>query len=141
MLWALLVTAAPWADSLPAASSAVGWMAAGTYLVGGVVCHQRPERSFHSHGAQWPVCGRCAGLYLSAAVGVMAALMAGRRRRLPFSAWRTVLGVAALPTAITVLLEWANPAWSSTTARALAAVPLGTAVGWLLTASMSFRVD
>ena len=53
--------------------------AAGTYLIGGVVCHQRPERSFHLHGVQMPVCARCAGLYLGAGLGVLAA--AGFRRR------------------------------------------------------------
>jgi hypothetical protein len=34
------------------------------YSAAGLVCHQRPDRSFFTHGVQWPVCGRCAGLYL-----------------------------------------------------------------------------
>jgi uncharacterized membrane protein len=141
VLWALLIVAAPWADALSATGPLPRWVAAGTYFAGSVVCHQRPDRSFHTRAAQWPVCARCSGLYLSVALGVAAALLAGPRRALRFAAWRPLLVVAAIPTAATLPLEWLNPAWSSTAARALAAVPLGAVVGWLLTTSMSFRVD
>ena len=41
------------------------------YAAGHLVCHQRTERSFASCGYQWPVCGRCAGLYMGAAAGVL----------------------------------------------------------------------
>ena len=41
------------------------------YTTGRLVRHQRPERSFGSCGYPWPVCGRCAGLYLGAAAGVI----------------------------------------------------------------------
>ena len=40
------------------------------YQAGSLVCHQRPERSFHLAGVQLPVCARCFGLYLSGAVGL-----------------------------------------------------------------------
>ncbi|WP_116591258.1 DUF2085 domain-containing protein [Methanobrevibacter thaueri] len=32
-----------------------------TYLI----CHRRPERSFHIKGHQFPVCARCTGFYIS----------------------------------------------------------------------------
>jgi len=52
------------------------------YVVGSKICHQRPERSFHTGGVQWPVCARCAGLYASAPFGAVIALIAtGRSRR------------------------------------------------------------
>src|SRR5678816_3926889 len=54
--WFALVVLAP--DLPPVLAAAV-------YGLGGVVCHQRPERSFHWHGAQLAVCARCTGIYLS----------------------------------------------------------------------------
>lgn len=27
------------------------------------ICHRKPERSFHIHGHQFPVCARCTGFY------------------------------------------------------------------------------
>jgi uncharacterized membrane protein len=140
VLWAVLIAAAPWSDAAPAAVPIVRLTAAATYMTGSLVCHQLPGRSFHSHGAQWPVCGRCAGLYLSAAAGVLLMwAVGGARRRLPFSAWRDPLVLAAIPTAVTLVLERLNPAWSSTFVRALAAAPLGAAIGALLAAFMSFQ--
>src|SRR5437764_170555 len=61
------------------------------YLAASKICHQRPGRSFHTEGVQWPVCARCSGLYLSAPVGAMVAAAWGRRR----SANRAVLLLAA----------------------------------------------
>src|SRR5512144_352505 len=55
--WFALVVLSP--DLPPALAAAV-------YGIGGVVCHQLPERSFHWHGAQLAVCARCTGLYLGA---------------------------------------------------------------------------
>ncbi len=77
--WLLLVLLTPVALARDIGGRTAAVAAAGTYLIGGVVCHQRPERSFHLHGVQMPVCARCAGLYLGAGLGVLAA--AGFRRR------------------------------------------------------------
>ena len=41
------------------------------FAAGGLVCHQRPERSFFVDGHQLPVCARCTGLYLSGALGIL----------------------------------------------------------------------
>ena len=77
--WLLLVLLTPAALARDVGGRAVTLASAGTYLVGGLVCHQRPERSFHPEGVQMPVCARCAGLYLGAGMGVLAAV--GFRRR------------------------------------------------------------
>ena len=77
--WLLLVLLTPVALAHDVGGRAVTLTAAGTYLLGGVVCHQRPDRSFHPGGVKMPVCARCAGLYLGAGLGVLAA--AGFRRR------------------------------------------------------------
>jgi uncharacterized membrane protein len=92
-------------------------------------CHQRPERSFHLHGTQMPVCARCAGLYLSGALG----LIGGWIFRLKAEATRArvMLFIAALPTAITWGLEFAGIMPFSNVARAVAALPLGAVAGCL----------
>lgn len=33
-----------------------------------LICHRKPERSFHFRGHQFPVCARCTGYYLSMAI-------------------------------------------------------------------------
>ena len=71
--WLLLVLLTPVALAQDVGGRAVTLTAAGTYLLGGVVCHQRPDRSFHPGGVKMPVCARCAGLYLGAGLGVLAA--------------------------------------------------------------------
>jgi uncharacterized membrane protein len=96
--------------------------------IGGVICHQRPERSFHLHGTQLPVCARCTGLYLSGAAGAALGwlgLAAVPRRT------RALVLAAAVPTVVTVVLEWAGAAAPTNAIRAAAALPLGGAAGWL----------
>ena len=99
------------------------------YLMAGRVCHQRPDRSFVTSGVQWPVCGRCAGLYLAAPFGAMAAI-AVRRPRLP--AFRWWLALAALPTAASWAIEWFGRVPVTNLERALFALPLGGALAYLL---------
>ena len=105
------------------------------YLAASRVCHQRPERSFQTHGVTWPVCGRCSGLYLSAALGALAAGVAMRRRpSLASGRLRLALVVAALPTLLTLVAEWSGVMTVTNLARALAALPLGAAVAWAVIA-------
>lgn len=113
----------------PSAAAAV------VYDAAGLVCHQRPERSFHLAGAQLPVCARCAGLYWSAAAGALAAWLA-RPREMRAPSLRALLGIAAIPTAVTVALEWLGLANPSNAARALGALPLGAAGAWVFVASL-----
>lgn len=91
-----------------------------------------------------PVCGRCTGLYLSGAAGLVVGLATGRRRATPVSAPRvpglpafiaprvTWLAAAALPTAITWTLEMVGLWDPGTPLRAVAAMPLGATAGVLL---------
>jgi hypothetical protein len=106
------------------------WLADLVYLAASRVCHQRPDRSFVTAGVQWPVCGRCAGLYLAAPFGAAAALVL--RRRPPDFRLRALLLWAAVPTALTLGLEWSGAAPISTFARALAALPLGAVIAFVL---------
>ncbi len=103
------------------------------YEAGGPICHQRPERSFHLAGVQLPVCARCFGLYASGAVGAVAASVAGvpPARRSEDRNAATALALAASPTAFTVATEWIGILHPGGVARAIAALPLGIAAGWL----------
>ena len=138
--WAALILLAPWLGSGGAGRSGAAWLSAAAYWLGSLVCHQRPDRSFHLAGAQLPVCARCAGLYVSGALGVAFAWWrggpSGAARR---ASWRTPLVVAALPTAVTLLVEWSWPAATSKAARAIAAVPAGLVAGLLLAELSGFR--
>jgi uncharacterized membrane protein len=122
LVWLTLLIVAPFAPSS---------LATVIYAAGSVICHQLPERSFHLDGFQIPVCARCLGIYAGAAAGatihVLGALATGsmRWRILTSQAARRVFFVTALPTALTVGLEWAR-VWAGTnTARAIAGVALG----------------
>jgi hypothetical protein len=136
--WAGLIVAAPYLASVPHSGGA--YLSASAYGFGALVCHQRPDRSFHLADSQLPVCARCTGLYLSAALGVVFVWWRPAARSAPpFPAWRRRLVVAALPTVVTMVVEWWWPAVTSPVARALAAIPLGAVAGALLAESASFR--
>lgn len=127
---------------LPAALGLAAWAWAAALLVipatlepfCGVICHQRPERSFFIGGSQLPVCARCTGLYLGAAlafpIGLLAPAPAARRAR-----W--ILAVTALPTAVTWMLEVAGVAPFSNIVRCAAALPLGAVAAWLVLSAVA----
>ena len=141
----LVVGACAWAMGIYAASRlalvspAGSGMAAVLYTAGALVCHQRPERSFHVAGAQMPVCARCTGLYVGGAIGLLAWRI--WRRATGGRRWGTGRGgvtttqalgavaVASVPTAVTVVtavIGWWDP---SNAGRAGFALPLGVAAG------------
>lgn len=145
--WAALIVLAPLWDAAPsgAGHGIRPALASIVRLAGAQVCHQRPERSLHLSGRPLAVCGRCTGLYVSGALGLLL-VSASRRRRPGPSASRTLpawwpagldvragwLVLAGLPTLLTWLLEVAGVWNPGTSLRALAAVPLGVTAGWLV---------
>jgi uncharacterized membrane protein len=109
------------------------------FTIGGVVCHQRPERSFFIEGHQLPVCARCTGLYLTGAIGLVGWFTMKLARR-----WRPIaidprlavrlLLIAAIPTAVS-LISGAIGWWDgSNLTRALLAIPLGVTAGAIVAA-------
>ena len=125
--------------------AAGGWPAGAAllYTVGALVCHQLPERSFHTDGHQWLVCARCSGLYLGAAAGAVAALAYQRRR--PTAAWSRMmvirsLQLVAIPTAVTVVTAWTGLGDPSNLWRAALAAPLGLVAGAAAMALVADRV-
>jgi uncharacterized membrane protein len=131
--WVLVLSVATAAAALgppgPLAFSAT----ATVYAAASLICHQRPERSFHLQNAQFPVCARCLGLYVGAAIAACFALGLHRRvpRTLPASGARVLLLAAAIPTLLTLAVETMAAPFSNVS-RAAAGVPLGAAIGWIL---------
>jgi uncharacterized membrane protein len=138
VLWAAVVVAAPF--GVEAASHEVRVATALTYFGAGYICHQRPERSFQLGGHQLPVCARCTGLYLAAPFGLAGAWLMGRRRGADdrtYRWWRVVIVAAAVPTAVSVGLEWiGGPGLSNNVSRALTALPLGATLAAVVGAAV-----
>jgi uncharacterized membrane protein len=132
-LWTALVLAGPWI------ASSAQHLGSTLYLIGAVVCHQRPERSFHWGVAQLPVCARCLGLYAGAAAGLVWWVVRGLRRprAWPRRAALAVLAAAALPTAVTILTAVAGLGDPPNLWRAALALPLGVAGGCVAGASVT----
>jgi uncharacterized membrane protein len=142
----LLVTGAiVWATLLPMAAAAAsaprGAVARSTvflvYGVGSVVCHQRPERSFHWGATPWPVCARCTGVYAGAAI--MALLMFVWRspsvRTAGQARWWFAMGL--LPAVASLAYEWRSGVMPSHVLRMATGLPLGAAVVTLVLAVLS----
>ena len=118
------------------------WLVGTVYLVGSMVCHQLPGRSFHWFGAKLPVCARCSGLYLGAAIGVVgfrlwAIFRTGSHQPIRAGRATQLLVLASLPTLVTLSTAavglWDPPNLT----RFLSALPLGAAAGAALAAVVS----
>ena len=147
--WALALPLATWCASRPENRGRAAYaFALGTYAIGSLVCHQRPERSFFLLGLQMPVCARCVGLYTGAAIAALCAssmAMTTATRRASqtvararamwwdIGAARLALATSSLPTAATLAYEWTTGSMPANVIRAVAACPLGAVVGWILT--------
>jgi uncharacterized membrane protein len=131
--WLVLVLGAP----VAASSGRFTLVTLSTYHAGSLVCHQRPERSFHVTGVQMPVCARCLGLYTAGAAGAALAWI----RRWRSGAWnaRALFGLAVLPIALTVTLEWMHVLTTSNATRLLTGLPLGFVAGWILVSMLRAR--
>jgi len=120
--WLISIFTAPF---LPTAIST------GVYAVGSLVCHQLADRSFHLGPYQLPVCARCAGIYSGAAAGAVAVLIqtgvSARRFTVTPNSRRArwMLVAAAVPTAMTVVLETTGLWPTTNVVRAAAGFPLG----------------
>ena len=127
---ALAAAAVTWFALVVLAPGLPPLLAAVVYAAGSLVCHQLPDRSFHWHDAQLAVCARCTGLYLGACSTVgLAALPPSTYARWTASRAQVgwLLALAALPTILTVVAEWAG-LWSpSSIVRAGTGVALGVA--------------
>ena len=112
------------------------------FAVGSLICHQRPERSFFLDGQQLPVCARCTGIYVSAAVGFggFAAFKLARGwRRIAIDPWRAgrLIVLSAIPTALSLAGGTLGLWDGANMTRALIAVPLGATAGAIVAAALT----
>jgi uncharacterized membrane protein len=150
--YGLCATTVVWTASLPLAAYAAGSVPAhigaypfalAVYGIGSFVCHQLPERSFHIAGVALPVCARCTGIYLAAALSAIwcSRFTPGLRER----GDRPALAVVALfasfvPTAATLVYEWSSHAPAANWVRLAAGLPIGVVVMQLITREWRERV-
>jgi uncharacterized membrane protein len=134
VLWAIAVVLVPGAVGQRRAPRAT----TAAYTAASLVCHQRPERSFHLSGVAWLVCARCAGLYIGAAAAAALAWLGPPRAARSI---RPVLLAAALPTGVTLALEWTGIADPGNAGRATAALPLGAASAWVCLRALRAEAD
>jgi hypothetical protein len=138
--WAGLLVATPLLARSGSESAAVA--AALSYRTTSIICHQQRARSFALGGAQLPVCARCLGLYAGGAVGALFSVgWLWRRRRVaargpgpPLARLRLAMVVLALPTIGSWAIEFGLGIFVPNLARGVTAVPLGAAIGALVTA-------
>jgi len=128
MAWAVALPIAPVAGSAGGGAAAA---AAAVYAAGSLVCHQRAARSFTTSGRPWPVCARCAGVYLAAAVVTLAGI-SRRITRLAAAAeaavWRRRFMFALVPMGLTWALERAALVTVSNGVRAFSGACLGVVI-------------
>jgi len=127
--WTAAIPFATFAATRAATSSVAYVFAIAVYAAGRLVCHQLPARSFELWMTPLPVCARCTGIYVGAAVtalGLRGRLVTTRRNP------KAVLLAALVPTAVTLVFEWTTGAMPPHWVRALAGVPIGAAVAWAI---------
>jgi uncharacterized membrane protein len=132
--WAAAIPLGVFAASRDSGSSVVYGFALGVYAIGRLVCHQLPARSFHLWMTSFPVCARCTGIYAgAAATSILFALVprASVETRQKIGT-RSVLLMALVPTAGTLVFEWVTGVMPAHWIRAAAGLPLGAAVAWAI---------
>jgi predicted membrane protein DUF2085 len=157
--WAVLIPSAAVAAGQAPGAPVVGLLAALPYTVGAVICHQQAARSFALGSQQLPVCARCTGIYVGAALiavvatfrrddrlrrgfGGQEALRHNNHRKVApgFSFAKTVV-LAALPTVATLAYEWSTSTTPTNVVRAIAGFPLGAAVAWVILSAVDDQVN
>jgi len=136
--WAVALPLAAFAATRPHAATPWYAFAFAAYAVGSVICHQLPERSFHLWAAQMPVCARCTGIYVGAAIGAIASVTVRLKKDTTSQTVRlkadttynakSALIIAAIPILATLVYEWTTGHTPANWIRAAAGVPIGGAI-------------
>jgi len=135
LAWAALLPLSTFAASRAHLDAAAAVFTVAVYAVGAVVCHQLPVRSFHAWGAQMPVCARCTGIYVGAALGAAIALARLNAARIRRANPRQLAIAAVAPSAATLVFEWTTGVMPSNTIRFVAGIWLGAILAALVVAA------
>src|SRR5437867_1894183 len=144
--WFVALPLATFASSRPYPPTPAYLLSFGTYLVGSLLCHQLPERSFFLWGSQMPVCARCLGIYAGAAIAAIALRLVARlkpsrstgvppplaREGGALRSARMLLIVSIVPAAVTLVYEWTTGDMPANWIRALSGLPIGVVVAWIV---------
>ena len=108
-------------------------LASVAWHIGGLFCHQLPDRSPQFGGTLFPLCFRCAGLHLSVLVTfTWLALSGGFRRRLPELRYALGISMLTVPLMVDGVANatglWSSDGW----VRALTGVGVGLVLPLLL---------
>jgi hypothetical protein len=133
-LWTASLVPAAYAASRAHGGSLSHPFALVAYGMGSVLCHQLPVRSFHMWAVPLPVCARCTGVYVGAALAALAAVAGGTGRRV--SPPVVALMAGAAPVAATLVYEWTTGDPLSNWVRAASGLLLGGSVMAVLLAEM-----
>jgi uncharacterized membrane protein len=131
------------ASSRPYPPTLVYLLSFGTYLVGSLLCHQRPERSFFLWGSQMPVCARCAGIYGGAALAALTLSVAARparSARVALRSGRMLVVASIIPAAATLVYEWTTGDTPANWIRAVSGLPIGIVVAWIVLSVLPERL-
>ena len=143
----LATASSAWAGVLLLSPLLPASLAVVAYALGGVVCHQLTERSFHVSGHQLAVCARCTGIYVGAAIALVWQAFvydANRRNRhasIGVVQARLWLLLGAVPTLVTVTMEMGGLWATSNTERAVAGLPLGASVAIVVGVSSTVNYE
>jgi uncharacterized membrane protein len=140
--WTVALPAAAWAAAQPPEARFAHTLAFVIYEFGRVICHQRPERSFHLFAEQLPVCARCTGLYLGGAVAAVlyVAVRSSGSASMPEPARvRMLLLLAALPMVVSLVYEWTSGVVPSNALRAITGVLFGGLVAVVVLEGVAAR--
>ena len=106
----------------------------------GRVCHQLDGHSWHADGLKFAVCVRCSSIYFSFTAGVVAWIIASRRRNLsvPKPAMLFAAGGIMLADVVLNLLGFHA---STITTRAATGVLLGSVLPWIVVPLLVEAID
>lgn len=99
--------------------------------IANLICHRKPERSFHIKQHQFPVCARCTGFYISLFLYFVYAYF----NFIDYNFWIILLAILLLiPTAVDGLTQLSGARESNNTLRFITGLMGGLAAGIIVKA-------
>jgi uncharacterized membrane protein len=142
VIWMVTLLAATRVAAGPTVARWIEAVSAAVYAMGNVICHQRPERSFQLWGAVMPVCARCTGIYLGAAVISLVMPLSTRTAMVQIASAaenRRTLLLAATPALVSLVYEWTTGDTPSNILRAVTGLVLGGGTAVVVWRTLSER--